>query len=189
MVDVQVKGIGSRCPTVSVSHIEGARIVKEDDDFVYYEYEEDGIMMRYTHDKTLAMIPKNLPKLLAEKIKENKLNGSWYRDKEGNQIDIDRLEELLQDNDYRVVNQEVIGPFFVSTVWLGVPHGIMPEFNYFETIIFESRDTSDPRNNLGKEVDCWRYHNKEEAEKGHVEICELVRRRVANGKWDGPEAN
>lgn len=175
MVDEEVKGL------------ENARIVSEDEDFIHYEYEKDGVFMRYTQDKTLPMIPKNLPNLLAEKIKENKLSGSWYRDKEGNQIDIDRLEELLQDNDYRVIKQETIGPFWVSTVWMGVPHGIMPEFSYFETMIFEPSNINDPRNNLGKEIDCWRYHSKQEAEKGHEEICQIVHKRLASGKWPGPE--
>jgi len=90
-----------------------------------------------------------------------------YRDKFGRQIECDELEVLLRDPEYKIVKQEMVGQYFVSTVWLGVPHGF-PNSQYFETMVFEPPEgTKDPRRNLGKELECVRYEDWINAEKGH----------------------
>ena len=101
----------------------------------------------------------------------NKLSGHWYRDKAGNKIDAEKLEALLRDNDYRVVLQEKVGPYFISTIWMGVPHGCAAPYDYFETIIFLTPpNVKDPRLFLGKQMDCYRYHRMEEAVMGHYDV-------------------
>ncbi len=102
---------------------------------------------------------------------ENKLSGHWYRDKAGNKIDAEKLEVLLRDNEYRVVQQEKLGPYFISTVWMGVPYGCKEPFDYFETMVFKTPEwAEDPRENLGQTLDCYRYHSYTESLEGHIEV-------------------
>lgn len=93
---------------------------------------------------------------------------SWYKDKQGKFITSEELEPLLRDNDYRIVKQEVIGNKFFSTVWMGVPHGCKEPYHYFETIVFKRRkEGGDPREDLGQELEVYRYHSLKEAQEGH----------------------
>lgn len=112
-------------------------------------------------------------------MKTNKLCGSRYRDKNGNKITSEELEPLLRDDNYRVVAQDKVGPYFISTVWLGVPYGIREPFDYFETIVFLTPPwEKDPRDTLGKEMDMYRYHNMEEAVMGHYDVIQEWKDRV-----------
>lgn len=101
----------------------------------------------------------------------NKLSEHCYRDKEGNRITAEQLEVFLRDNDYRVVQQDKVGPYFISTVWMGVPHGCSHPYDYFETMVFKTPEgAQDPRERLGETLDCTRYHRYEEALLGHYEV-------------------
>jgi hypothetical protein len=92
-----------------------------------------------------------------------------YRDKEGKELTIEQLEPLLRDPDYKVIKQEQIGKYFISTVWLGVPHGM--GCHYFETMVFLTPEAvEDRRESLGKTMECYRYCTKEEALEGHLEV-------------------
>ena len=92
-----------------------------------------------------------------------------YRDKEGRKIQVEDLEPLLIDPDYKVIKQEKVDGYFISTVWLGFPHGV--GHHYFETMVFLTPlGAEDPRETLGKTLDCYRYCTKEEAIKGHEEV-------------------
>ena len=101
----------------------------------------------------------------------NKLAGNLYRDKEGNKITSEQLEGFLRDDDYRVVVQDRVGPYFISTVWMGVPYGVREPFDYFETMVFLTPpNVEDPRDNLGKALECYRYNSHEEAVMGHYQV-------------------
>lgn len=92
-----------------------------------------------------------------------------YRDKEGNELAVEELEPFLRDPDYKIIKQEVVGDYFISTVWLGVPHGM--GCHYFETMVFRPPEGfEDPRETLGETMDCYRYCTKEEAIQGHEEV-------------------
>ena len=92
-----------------------------------------------------------------------------YRDKEGKELEIEELEPLLRDPDYKVIKQEQLGKYFISTVWLGIPHGV--GYHYFETMVFLTPEgVEDPRESLGETIQCYRYCTKEEALKGHEEV-------------------
>jgi hypothetical protein len=92
-----------------------------------------------------------------------------YRNKLGRIIEADELEILLRDNEYRVIKQDVVGPYFISTVWLGVPFGMGTE--YFETIVFETPEgAKDPREKPGDLLELYRYATIKEAEEGHDEV-------------------
>lgn len=89
-----------------------------------------------------------------------------YKDKFGNKITADQLEMHLWDNQYKIIKQENIGKYFISTVWLGVPFGTFPPHDYFETIVFTniSDDVIDHSEEL------YRYRTLEEAKEGHERI-------------------
>ena len=104
-----------------------------------------------------------------------------YRDKEGNELAIEELEPLLRDPDYKVIKQQQIDKYFISTVWLGVPHGM--GCHYFETMVFLTpEDAEDPRESLGKTLDCYRYCTKEEAILGHEEVVKEWMDKIKNGE-------
>jgi hypothetical protein len=104
-----------------------------------------------------------------------------YKDKLGRIIESDELEVLLRNNEYRVVKQEMVGRYFVSTVWLGVPYGIPPR-DYFETMVWKQRNTKDDprgRRNFGEEEECVRYETMNEAEVGHEEMVQEYKNKIA----------
>lgn len=103
------------------------------------------------------------------KIEINRNPKICYRDKEGRELAIEDLEPLLMDPDYKIIKQEQLGKYFISTVWLGVPHGM--GIHYFETMVFLTPEgVEDPRETLGQTLDCYQYCTKEEAIKGHEEV-------------------
>ena len=84
-----------------------------------------------------------------------------YKDKFGNPISIREMEILLGKENYRVIKQEHIGKYWISTVWLPIPHGSGMDEN-FETMVFTN----------GGAEDCFRYEKLDEAIKGHEEVVE-----------------
>lgn len=64
---------------------------------------------------------------------------------------------------YRIVKQDLVNPFFVSTVWLGLDHQYNPEM---PPLIYESMVFGNQR----KEMEQRRYTTREQAEAGHKEL-------------------
>jgi hypothetical protein len=97
--------------------------------------------------------------------------GRMY-DRDGEPITMRQWGMLTHDLEYKVLKQEDVGPYWVSTVWLGIDHGY--EFYglpiIFETMVFKG-DRSD--------VECWRYATEAEAFAGHERMCEQVRVMLA----------
>lgn len=93
-----------------------------------------------------------------------------YYDKKGNEIDRDRWSHLYSDKEYRIVAQERIGKFFISTVWLGVDYSFgesQPLF--FETMAFDE-DKGD-----WTDVYLNRYSNEIAALAGHDQAVAMAR--------------
>ena len=105
--------------------------------------------------------------------------GDWY-DRQGNIISTAEWGRLHDDLDYVRLGMTEIGPYVVSTVWLGLDHSFMegPPV-IFETMVFTSSawnaDRSDPDRELMVDIDTVRYCTEEEAYAGHEEVCLLVR--------------
>lgn len=95
-------------------------------------------------------------------------NKHVYRDKLGREIQSDELEILLRHPEYKIVEQEHLGPYFISTVWLGVPHGL-GALQYFETMVFNVTEGMEERI-----VECTRYCTLKEAENGHEEAVQQL---------------
>lgn len=87
-----------------------------------------------------------------------------HYDRAGNLIDIDRWALLMQDRRYQVLVQDHVGPYMVSTVWLGIDHNFDegPPL-IFETMVFKT-DSVEGR----------RYTTEEEALAGHAELLNEV---------------
>lgn len=83
-----------------------------------------------------------------------------FKDRKGSQITREEWIELVHKPDQRIVNQQRVGDFFISTVWLGLPVGMYLE-DYFETMVF-----SEPLEIL----DCLRYSTLEQAQAGHKAV-------------------
>ena len=112
-----------------------------------------------------------------------------FYDRQGKPITVEKANGLLGDIDYKRLAVTKIGPYVVSTVWLGVDHGYTrpgPPV-IFETMVFaawewdrlndvdavvESGD--DERRGLA-DIDCHRYCTEGEARTGHEEVCTLIR--------------
>lgn len=87
-------------------------------------------------------------------------------DRAGNEIGFGRFSLLLSHSAYRFVRQERVGPYFVSTVWLGIDYGFGLTENpiIFETMVFKD----------GEIVAVYRYSTEEEAIKGHEKVVNEV---------------
>ncbi len=102
----------------------------------------------------------------ADEFKKRMIGLIYYKDKLGNVIDVETWEQLHNNHDYRIIKQEQIGKYFISTIWLGTPHcdlknpNIIEGFHaYFETMVFWDEET-----------ESFRYDTLEEAKKGHEEV-------------------
>lgn len=96
-------------------------------------------------------------------------------DREGKKISLEKYGRLLDDPDYKIVQQEDVGPYWVSTVWIGVDHNFFDSGPpiIFETMVFAGSAHKDKTGLL--EFDMMRYATEEEARQGHFEMVTLVR--------------
>ena len=100
------------------------------------------------------------------------MSSYYIFDKESKTIEMTedhvRFAKWFNNFDNRKVAQDYIGPYFVSTVALGLNHcwdGGKPIT--FETMVFKEDDSA--------EKICERYATYDEALEGHLEVCEEVR--------------
>ncbi len=95
----------------------------------------------------------------------------WYKlnpDHTTEPCSIEEANELLGKNEERRVGESWLNDYRISTVFLALDHGDRGENNtpiLFETMIFGDGDL---------DGETWRYETWEEAERGHMEACEVV---------------
>lgn len=104
----------------------------------------------------------------------------WY-DREGNPIDTRRWSELHEDYNYIRVALDTVGPYTISTVWVGLDHQFMeggPPL-IFETMVFTNSawnaDREDPDHEQLLDIECMRWTTEDQARNGHEEVCTLIR--------------
>ena len=95
-----------------------------------------------------------------------------YYDRKGKPInDVLEWGRLLEDFKYKIVKQEYLSDGkWISTVWLGLDHGFLPNHNkplIFETMVF-------PKKGEFGDLDMARYSTEAEAKLGHKNMV---------GKW------
>lgn len=96
-----------------------------------------------------------------------------YADRGGNRITREQWSGLITDNDYKRVAWEEVGPWVVSTVWLGYSNVFDGEY-FFETMVFKAAKRGPM--DWGS-YDMERYCALEEAKKGHLAMVEKWRDR------------
>lgn len=100
-----------------------------------------------------------------------------YYDKEGRPLDSESAYRLFEDWDYKRVDSTDVGPYWVSTVWLGLDHrftGDGPPL-IFETMVFLKGQRDDPEDRGLADIDVVRYSSLEQAQEGHQAMVLLVR--------------
>lgn len=90
---------------------------------------------------------------------------SLHYDYEGNPIGLGDWAMLFEDVENRIVRQDKVGEYFVSTVWIGIDYRFIGDGPplIFETMVFDAD---------GSERDIARYSSEEEALKGHAAMVE-----------------
>lgn len=114
-----------------------------------------------------------------------------YYNRQGKKITQDEWLRLRQEFSYIVVKKTPVGPYEVSTVWLGIDHGFYRgRMLIFETMIFVREPGPDGmRDSLDYQA---RYTTEQEAEAGHGYAVERVKTMLKGtcpdcfGKWHGP---
>ena len=91
---------------------------------------------------------------------------SRYFDRNGEPLELMGWCALIELGDYKIVRQESVGDYWISTVWLCINHnyGSGPP-HIFETMVFGE----------GNEKYCERYATEAEALAGHLRIVEGAR--------------
>lgn len=102
----------------------------------------------------------------------NKYSGRYnYFDKDGNEIKYDKWVQMISDFSYRIIDYYEIGPYHVSTVWMGVNHNIRGDpIHIFETMIFREDDDETDELHLCQT----RYSTLTEAINGHERAVKMV---------------
>ena len=98
-----------------------------------------------------------------------------YYDRQGNPVEMMTWAKDFEDGDNRIVKQDYAGPWWISTVFLGLDHsfGDGPPL-IFETMVFAAED--------GKVTSyadeyCERYTSEASALEGHERALEWARER------------
>lgn len=117
--------------------------------------------------------------------------GPTHFDRDGEPITLRQWALLHGQPDYAIVKQEEVGPYWVSTVWLGIDHGFsmrgVPII--FETMVFSAdehyvRPQETPWGEMGgywvrDDFDQRRYSTEAQAIAGHEETVQTFRERAA----------
>ncbi len=130
-----------------------------------------------TDKKNMNRPPDGYPKNFEDLCKMNLALGfdgkpRWFNKEGIPLISMDEVEALLRNEEYKIVKQDKVGKYFISTVWLGLDHSSFraPFPLIFETMIFSQEEGKD-------ELDSYmrRYYTLQQAQEGHEIICDLVR--------------
>lgn len=96
-----------------------------------------------------------------------------YYDRSGRSITFEQWGALKMNEQYRVVAQDVTKKgMWVSTVWLGIDHGMPGYREIFETMVFDEQQHP---------LETARYASEEEALEGHEERIRKYGGRRATG--------
>ena len=104
-------------------------------------------------------------------------------DKHGKPISLTAWAKLLGDSKYKVIKQDHVGDYLVSTVWLGIDHDFdTGKIKIFETMIFDTSkkekmgEGKTAFTTMGKDVYCDRYSTLEEAGFAHKKVVDLLKK-------------
>jgi hypothetical protein len=102
-------------------------------------------------------------------------NGPYYYDRNGDPIKFGEWGVLMQTPSYKIIEQTDVGPWMVSTVWLGLNHNWPGRPIIFETMVFEQEKSLSKPNEwfpngfeYHRDFDQKRYATEDEARAGHA---------------------
>lgn len=104
-----------------------------------------------------------------DRLRDIPSRGLRYYGRDGSPLNLAAWCALLEDDDYRHVAKTEVGPYLVSTIWLGLDHnffGTGPPI-IFETLVFGPE--------FSGEIDGRRYPTEADALAGHEEFVTLIR--------------
>ena len=97
-------------------------------------------------------------------------------------------DRLFRFHRYKIVARSEVGPYVVSTVWLGLDqrHRFHPGQEdlaplIFETMVFSRDEWNDPNRTGLQDIDCLHYSTEDEAITGHRQTVELI---MATSQFD-----
>ena len=103
-----------------------------------------------------------------------------YYGRDGHELHMRNAMQLMADPKYKQVASDKVGPYLVSTVWLGLNHNWSSQGPplIFETMVFtEIEADDDSEENYQMEYPmadyCRRYATEEEALMGHSEVMAM----------------
>lgn len=98
-------------------------------------------------------------------------------DRQGHRITMETYALLCSQENYRWVGSTQVGPYLVSTVWLGVDHSFGGDQAplVFETMVFLTEGEDEQGEAGWLDRACTRYAGEEEALQGHQEWVATVR--------------
>ena len=100
-----------------------------------------------------------------------------FYDRAGSRISMDEWARLTGDAEYCRIASDYVGPYWISTVWLGLDANL-GRFGaplVFETMVFARAERDDPESDGLTDFDCQRWATEEQARAGHAEMVTLVR--------------
>jgi len=104
--------------------------------------------------------------------------GMRYFDRQGKPLDLMEWARILDNDPLRIVAQEIVGRYFVSTVWVGLNMNLFGSTPLiFETMIFlANKEDNEEKNPLAFYQE--RYETEEQAFKGHEEAMAICRAQI-----------
>jgi hypothetical protein len=104
------------------------------------------------------------------------MNLPTYYNRHGEPIELMVWAHLVDDREYATIEQTQVGPYWVSTVWLGIDHNFLGKGPpvIFETMVFAVNRDDPTLETLGPDMDCRRYCTEEAAKAGHDEMVLLI---------------
>jgi hypothetical protein len=99
--------------------------------------------------------------------------GEWpmYYDRLGVPIELMEWAGLLEDREYARIAESTVGPYLISTVWLGLDQNFL---HIGPPIIFETMVFAHVSGDLHGDLETRRYFTEGEARVGHEEMVQLV---------------
>lgn len=103
--------------------------------------------------------------------------GPMYYDRKGKEMTLMEWGHMCQARDYKIVKQEKIGKYFVSTVWIGVNMEMFRQtpIKIFETMILIPNGEEEENQKDDLYFYQERYSTEEEAFQGHEQTVFVVK--------------
>lgn len=101
-----------------------------------------------------------------------------YYDINGQKITRDEWLIHFINDSYKIIANDQIGKFRISTVWLGMDHsfGFEGPLQIFETMVFDTTNKADTWQNIDME----RYSTLEQAKAGHRIMVETYKNLISS---------